>query len=173
MSDANHTLFARFGTLKRKAICRSNSQSGKLIFSALVIAMLVTACASSGNEPDMSSDTSAVLWVVSEDPLAPDSAITVDVPPKPIHEVVPEYPRSFKFSGADGVVWMRVLVSDDGTVLGAMVKKSSGYRLLDVAALRAAVHTLYRPAILNGRPLAVWKTYSVTFKAPIQTSENQ
>jgi TonB family protein len=166
MAIVNSTSHTSSGISEPECTNRNHSNLAMFVALSLVIAVLAAACASSGDEPAESRDTSAVLWVVSDDPLAPDSTIIVDAPPVPACEVVPEYPEALRFSGVEGVVWMRILVSDNGTVMGAVVKKSSGYRQLDVAALRAAVRTPYKPAILNGRPLAVWKTYSVTFRTP-------
>jgi TonB family protein len=45
------------------------------------------------------------------------------------------------------------------------VAKSSGSNVgFDEAAVEAALQCIYKPAIQNGQPVAVWVTYPVEFK---------
>jgi protein TonB len=90
--------------------------------------------------------------------------IPVETPPELIYSVTPEYPRLAKEAGLEGSVIIQALVSKEGDVLDAVVLVGSENPLLDAAALAVAWKYKYRPAIQNGRPLAIWVTYNVEFK---------
>ncbi|WP_025323815.1 TonB family protein [Deferrisoma camini] len=66
----------------------------------------------------------------------------------------PPYPRLARRRGWQGVVRLRVRVSPDGRVLDASVEQSSGYRVLDRAALEAVRGWRFRPAVRGGEPVA-------------------
>ncbi len=66
----------------------------------------------------------------------------------------PSYPRLARRRGWQGVVRLRVRVSPDGRVLDASVEQSSGYRVLDRAALEAVRGWRFRPAVRGGEPVA-------------------
>jgi protein TonB len=93
----------------------------------------------------------------------PDSFVPREIEPELIYQAQPEYPRIARLAGVEGVVWVKVLVGTDGTVLDARVAKSSGTVSLDEAAIAAAYKNRFSPAIQNGRPVAVWVTYRVEF----------
>ncbi len=50
-----------------------------------------------------------------------------------------------------------------GTVLNVRLDKTSGNKMLDESALKAASKSKFTPAIANGKPVAVWVTYAVSF----------
>ena len=41
--------------------------------------------------------------------------------------------------------------------------KTSGHKMLDESALKAASKSRFTPAIANGKPVTVWVTYAVDF----------
>ncbi len=95
---------------------------------------------------------------------SPDEFIPVEIPAEMIYEEVPEYPRLARTAGMEAVVWVKALVDKDGNVKKAMVLKSSGSRAgFDEAAVNAAYKCKFKPAIQNGKPVAVWVSYSVEF----------
>lgn len=94
---------------------------------------------------------------------APDEFVPVEIMPEMIHQTQPDYPRLAKQAGITGVVWVKALVGKDGSVLKAMVGKSSGTESLDEAAVEAAYNNTFKPGIQNGRPVNVWVTYKVNF----------
>jgi TonB family protein len=50
-------------------------------------------------------------------------------------------------------------------VRDALIAKSSGSNVgFDEAAIKAALQRRYRPALQNGRPVAVWVTYKIVFR---------
>lgn len=95
---------------------------------------------------------------------SPDEIIFFESPPVMVNQVVPNYPRFEKMAGNTGIVIVKALVNVEGIVVDVLVYKSSGRIALDEAAIEAAYKTPYKPAIQNGRPIAVWVSYSVVFK---------
>ena len=94
---------------------------------------------------------------------ASDQFVAVEVLAEMIHQVPPEYPESEKEAGHEGAVWIKALVGKDGSVLEATAFKSSGYPLLDDAALDVALENKFKPATKDGEPVAMWVTYKVNF----------
>ncbi len=93
-----------------------------------------------------------------------DEFVPVEIPAEMIYEHVPEYPRLAQTAGMEAVVWVKALVDKNGNVRDAMVLKSSGSKAgFDEAAVKAAYECRFKPAIQNGRPVAVWVSYQVEF----------
>jgi protein TonB len=78
-----------------------------------------------------------------------------------IHQVSPIYPRLAQQARAQGVVVLAAVISKEGTVDSLRVV--SGHPLLNQAALDAVKQWLYRPTMLNGDPVEVETTITVTF----------
>ncbi len=94
------------------------------------------------------------------------------VPPKPIRvsgakaaqkvrEVVPVYPLFALAARVQGTVIIEATIGADGQVVDARVLRS--VPLLDQAALDAVRQWEYRPTLLNGVPVPVIMTVTVTF----------
>lgn len=115
--------------------------------------------------PDITAGDGDFVVDIDEDDYLPgmDEFVPVEIMPEMIHEVKPDYPRMAKQAGLDGRVWIKVLISKEGTVREAVVAKSSGNGSLDEAALSVAKQNRFKPGIQNGRPVAVWVTYKVDF----------
>ncbi len=95
----------------------------------------------------------------------PDEFVPVEIPAEMIYEEIPDYPRLAKTAGMEAIVWVKALVGKDGNVKKAMILKSSGSKAgFDEAAVKAAYKCKFKPAIQNGRPVAVWVSYSVEFE---------
>jgi len=90
------------------------------------------------------------------------------LPPQPISGLAtnrkPDYPMSAKERGQQGRVVLRVEVSAAGTPLGVTVLSSSGYPLLDKAALTAVEHWHFRPATQAGMAVAGAADVPVQFR---------
>ena len=78
-----------------------------------------------------------------------------------IHQVNPIYPRLAQQARAQGVVVLAAVISKEGTVESLRVV--TGHPLLNQAALDAVKQWLYRPTMLNGDPVEVETTITVTF----------
>ncbi len=94
----------------------------------------------------------------------PDEFVPVEIMAEMLYQAAPDYPHLARKAGLEGKVLIRALVDKNGDVKEALVAKSSNSRAgFDEAALAAAYKCRYRPAIQNGRPVAVWVTYWVEF----------
>jgi TonB family protein len=78
-----------------------------------------------------------------------------------IRKVVPVYPTEAKSAGIQGVVQLGVILAEDGTV--AEITVLDGPDALAQAAIDAVRQWVYRPTLLNGRPVQVETTVSVNF----------
>ena len=95
----------------------------------------------------------------------PDEFIAVEEMPVQVYEEKPVYPAMAERAGIEGVVWVRALVDREGKVRDAIVQKASGTNAgFEDAALEAAFKNRFKPAIQNGRPVAVWVSYKVVFE---------
>lgn len=89
----------------------------------------------------------------------------VEKPPELLHEEPPVYPGEAKGTGQEAVVSMQVLVNKEGKVVKAIVVNSTNEnRAFETAALEAAYKCTFRPATINGHPVATWMSYSVEFR---------
>ncbi len=94
----------------------------------------------------------------------PDIFIFVEETPVAVYEEPPVYPDLAERAGIVGTVWVKVLVDLEGRVGKAIIAKASGTNAgFEEAAIEAAMKNRYRPAIQNGRPVAVWVSYKVVF----------
>lgn len=75
----------------------------------------------------------------------------------------PKYPAEAARNGWQGEVILRLLVALDGSVSQVVVAKSSGYSILDEAALHAVRRWKAIPATRGGEPVAVVKLIPVQF----------
>lgn len=66
----------------------------------------------------------------------------------------PDYPRSARRRGVEGLVKVRVDVSEDGRALAVVLEQSSGHDSLDQAALDAVVLWRFVPARRGGVPVS-------------------
>ena len=80
-----------------------------------------------------------------------------------IYYETPEYPPMQEQLGVGGLVWLKVLVGEDGQVKEAGLYESSGIKELDESALKSSYKCRFNPAKENGRPVAMWVTYKVSF----------
>ena len=116
--------------------------------------------------PDISEVSNEDIQVdIAEEDYLPsmDEFVPVEVIAEMIHYETPSYPRLAEQAGLEGLVWVKALVGSDGNVRDAVVYKSSGTTALDDAAVAAAPKNKFKPAIQNGRPVAMWVTYKVEF----------
>ena len=66
----------------------------------------------------------------------------------------PRYPQAELAAGHEGTVRLAFLVSREGAVQQATVSKSSGYAALDEAARGAIARCSFKPAAVDGKPVA-------------------
>jgi protein TonB len=81
--------------------------------------------------------------------------------PVKIRYVAPDYPEIARAAGVQGRVVLECRLTPEGRVEG--VRVVSGHPLLSPAAAAAVSQWLYRPTLLNGVPVPVLMTVTVTF----------
>jgi protein TonB len=83
------------------------------------------------------------------------TAKTANVPqPVVIRNTPPVYPETARRAGWEGRVTVRVEVSADGLPISVALQKSSGYGVLDQAALRAVKSWRFQPRTMGGVAMA-------------------
>ena len=94
-------------------------------------------------------------------PVAPIRVSSGMKPPIRIKDVTPVYPGVARLARISGTVIIDAVIGSDGRVTGARVLRS--IPALDQAALDAVHQWLYTPTIVNGGPVAVVITVTVSF----------
>ncbi len=93
---------------------------------------------------------------------SPTDFIAVDQEPVRISIDAPVYPDVAKAAGIEGTVLLQVLVGKDGRVKDAIVV--DGPEALHQAADDCARTAVFRPALIDQKPVEVWVVIPVTFK---------
>jgi periplasmic protein TonB len=87
--------------------------------------------------------------------------VYVEELPEAITKVPPVYPDIAREAGVDGVVLVQALVGKDGKVKDVRVVKP--IPMLDDAAITAVKQWVFKPALSNNKPVAVWVAVPVRF----------
>ncbi len=80
-----------------------------------------------------------------------------------VERTEPNYSEGLRRARKEGVVVLEAIIGADGCVQDAGVLKSAD-PALDLEAARAVTQWKYRPAVLDGRPVRVYLTVTVTFR---------
>lgn len=86
-----------------------------------------------------------------------------DVPPELLKEVRADYPDEAMKKNLEGAVWVQLRVSEEGKVTETKVLKTEA-EVFNEAAVKAGSQWLFKPASLNGKPVASWVTVPFNFK---------
>lgn len=79
----------------------------------------------------------------------------------------PQYPRLALREGHQGLVLLKVLVDANGLPQDVQIERSSGFRLLDLAAVRQVQSRWrFQPAQVNGRAAAAYALVPINFTLP-------
>lgn len=87
--------------------------------------------------------------------------VYVEELPEAITKAQPVYPDLAREAGVDGTVMVQALVGKDGRVKDTRVVKSIA--MLDGAAEAAVKQWVFKPALSNNKPVAVWVAVPVKF----------
>jgi TonB family protein len=98
-------------------------------------------------------------FVPADPPPPPNASRT---PPRKILDVKPQYPERALRSGIQGTVFIAAHVTRSGCINDARVTRGIDPEL-DFAALRAVVQWTFEPARLNGAPIPIVMTVTVSF----------
>ncbi len=87
--------------------------------------------------------------------------VYVEELPEAVTKSIPVYPDIAREAGVDGQVMVQALVGKDGKVKDVRVVKS--IPMLDAAAVAAVRQWVFKPALSNNKPVAVWVAVPVKF----------
>lgn len=93
---------------------------------------------------------------------APDEFIVVDQEPVRVSVAAPVYPDVVRAAGIEGTVLVRVLVGKNGRIKDVIY--IDGPEALRKAAEDCARTAVFRPALVDNKPLEVWVNMPVTFR---------
>jgi protein TonB len=83
--------------------------------------------------------------------------------PVVIDQIKPEYPEPLRRARKEGIVVLEAVITATGSVKDLRILQSS-HPLFSQSALNAVIQWKYRPAVLNGRLVAVYFKVTVSFK---------
>jgi TonB family protein len=106
-------------------------------------------------------DSTAYVSVAEDSVAAP--FIMVEALPEVLSKVTPQYPARAQMLGKAGTVMLNALVGRDGAVKRTAIVEPVS-KALDAAAVEAVEQWRFRPAQLNGAPIAVWVAIPVRFR---------
>jgi len=75
-----------------------------------------------------------------------------------------EYPKASLMNEEQGTVSMSFLVKPDGSVIDSKVDKSSGFKNLDKAAIKALSACKFKPGTKDGAPAETWTKVDYAWK---------
>ncbi|MGZ3182129.1 MAG: energy transducer TonB [Telluria sp.] len=75
-----------------------------------------------------------------------------------------EYPKASLMNEEQGTVTMSFLVNADGTVAESKLEKSSGFKNLDKAAMKAIAACKFKPGTKDGAPAQTWTKVDYAWK---------
>ena len=87
--------------------------------------------------------------------------VYVEELPEAVTKIAPTYPDLAREAGVDGTVLVQALVGKDGRVKDTKVVKS--IPMLDAYAVAAVKQWVFKPALSNNKPVAVWVAVPVRF----------
>ncbi len=75
-----------------------------------------------------------------------------------------EYPKASLMNEEQGTVSMSFLVKPDGSVADSKLEKSSGFKNLDKAAIKALSACKFKPGTKDGAPAETWTKVDYAWK---------
>jgi TonB family protein len=76
-----------------------------------------------------------------------------------------DYPAAAVSRGEQGLVGVKYLIAEDGSIADVRVTSSSSFPILDASAVDLIKsHWKFQPATVDGKPVKIWVTASVIFK---------
>jgi len=82
------------------------------------------------------------------------------------------YPRESRLAREEGKVTLRVVVEKTGLPSSVVVLKSSGFQRLDQAAVAAYFKARFIPYVLNGEPIRIAATGTISFVMDGENTQN-
>ena len=109
-------------------------------------------------------EEAAVIPKTLEAP-APDPPLPPLVEATPVYRKnpAPRYPRNARRRGYEGKVILEVLVNEEGSVEDLRIFESSGYRMLDRAAMKSVQSWLFEPGRRGDERVEMWVKVPIRF----------
>ena len=99
--------------------------------------------------------------VQRSDPFSAYARVGLDPPPVPLTEIQPEYPAQAR--GVEGIVTLRVLISDRGVVDDVVVQSSYPKGIFEESAVKAFREARFSPGKILGVPVKAQMLIEVDF----------
>jgi TonB family protein len=109
------------------------------------------------------SSSSPVPGLTKKERQPPAADAKVDKAPEALNQADPKYPENALRDKIEGTVWVRMWIDESGNVVDAVIAKSDT-DVLNEAAIDAGKQWKFKPALLKGKPVAVWITIPFRFK---------
>jgi len=153
-------LFNRYGEVIGIAAKSPDGQSAGLAWPSDLLAKLKHlgepgVGAGSGDGPRFSGGSTASST-------SPAAAATVDTKPVRLSAPAARYTEEARAHGTQGMVILRVLVDEDGSVKAVRVVRGLPDGLTE-SAIAAARQTKFKPAMKDGKPVAYWIGLEINF----------
>ena len=107
---------------------------------------------------------SAALPTVNKDNESASAQVIRAARPLYLENPPPDYPRVARKRRYQGVVMLEVLVDQRGAVADVRLFKTSGYGILDRAALKSVTGWKFEPARRGNRPVSMWVRVPIRFR---------
>jgi TonB family protein len=78
------------------------------------------------------------------------------------------YPEALQAACSEGMVLVESIIDEEGKVRYPRLKESPGGPVMALAALESLRSWRFKPATLEGKPVKVYYTLTVNFKAPVE-----
>lgn len=88
----------------------------------------------------------------------------LDQPPRPVVKAPPQYPMKARQDGIEGVVQVKILVRDDGSVGEVQIIDSRPKDVFDDAVLSAVPRWRFEPGVIGGKKVTSWVVTALHFK---------
>ena len=92
------------------------------------------------------------------------AAVAGEVPASLEKSCKAEYPKASLMNEEQGDVTMAFLVGTDGSVVDSKIEKSSGYKNLDKAAIKALSACKFKPGTKDGAVAQTWTKVDYSWK---------
>jgi len=100
---------------------------------------------------------------IIQEEMPPADYVPYEKPPEAIKQMPAKYPPAAKKDNVEGTVWLKTLVDEEGRVAKVEIQKSEA-EVLNQAAVDAVKQWLFKPAIMKGKPVAVWVSIPFRFR---------
>ena len=116
------------------------------------------------DQHDVGNHRAGIDWKITSLPGTQSVGTWIGLP----HICTTYYPKAEEKAGIEGTTRVSFTITSEGEVRDPAVEQSSGNAKLDDAALECVQSWRYRPAVQNGKPIAVRWRADIKFKPNLQ-----